>query len=63
MADCVPIPKDMLLAVIPADTAQAHNDILGKSVFELPDDTPLLEGVRQALRALDLIESGKRCGN
>jgi len=44
-----------VLACIPADEAQAKNDILGQSVFSLPKDSPLLAGTREALCKLELI--------
>ena len=44
-----------LLAVIGEDAAQTEFDILGKTVFDLPEDTGVLAGTRQALRALDII--------
>ena len=43
-----------LLAVIGADTAQARNDVEGRSVFDLPDDSEIMKGARQALSALEL---------
>lgn len=44
-----------LLAVIGEDAAQTEFDILGKTVFDLPEDTGVLAGTRQVLRALDII--------
>ena len=46
-----------VLAVIGDDDAQAQNDMLGESVFSLPDDAPVLRGAAQALDAL-LQENG-----
>jgi len=46
-----------LVAAIPTDMGQAENDIEGKTVFDLPDDSPLLEGVRKAMRAMNLIDN------
>ncbi len=43
------------LTFIGTDTTLAKNDIEGKSVFELPADAPVLEGVRTALRAMAVI--------
>ena len=44
-----------LLSVIGTDPDQAENDIEGRSVFALPEDAPLLAGVREALTKLSLI--------
>ena len=44
-----------LLATIAPDSAQLQNDIRGLSVFDLPDDSALLQGVTRALRTIDFI--------
>ena len=44
-----------VLAVIPGDSAHAANDIRGLSVFDLPADSPVMVGARQALEKLDLL--------
>ena len=44
-----------LLAVIPTDDAHAVNDIEGRSVFDLPADSPLMRGAREALQKLELL--------
>ena len=41
-----------MLAVIGDDEAQAENDMLGESVFSLPDGSPLLAGAEKALDVL-----------
>lgn len=41
-----------LLAVIGEDPAQAKNDMLGESVFLLPETSPLYRGAKQALQSL-----------
>lgn len=41
-----------ILEVIPSDRALALNDIKGQSVFELPEDAPVLQGARNALEKL-----------
>ena len=46
-----------LLAVIPSDAAHAVNDIDGKSVFDLPEDSPIINGARQALTGLGLLDA------
>ena len=44
-----------LVAVIPADPAQAKNDIQGKSVFALAEDSVVLKGARDALAEMGLL--------
>ena len=44
-----------LLSCIPADPAQAENDIRGRTVFELPESSPLLRGARETLQRLELL--------
>lgn len=44
-----------LLATIAPDEAQLQNDIRGLSVFELSDDSALLDGVARALKAIDFL--------
>jgi CO dehydrogenase maturation factor len=39
-----------LLSIIPSDPAHAKNDILGKTIFDLPSDAPVLLGAAKALR-------------
>ena len=43
-----------LIAVIPPDPAHAENDIEGKSVFDLPDDSVILNGAREILRKMEI---------
>ena len=38
-----------VLTIIPRDQAHARNDILGKTIFELPAEAPVLQGAREAL--------------
>ena len=45
-----------VVAVIKPDDVMTENDIEGNSVFELPDDSMILEGVRNALRNMDVID-------
>ena len=47
-----PVP---VLAAIPADDAFAANDIRGKSVMELPADSVMLSGVREALHKIEIL--------
>lgn len=44
-----------VLAVIPTDTTFAANDIMGKSVMDLPEDSDMLKGVRKALLEIEII--------
>ena len=44
-----------LVAVIPPDPAHAENDIEGKSVFDLPDDSVILNGAREILGKMGLL--------
>jgi len=43
-----------LLACIPDDPAHARADVEGRSVWALPENSPLANGVRGALQALDI---------
>ena len=44
-----------ILAVIGEDTDQTEFDILGKSVFDLPDGADILRGTAEALQKLDIL--------
>ena len=44
-----------ILCFIPSDEAHAANDIKGLSVFELPEDAPVMVGARTALDKLGLL--------
>ena len=44
-----------VLAVIPADDKHAVNDVEGGNIFDLPADSPLLRGARQALEKLKIL--------
>ena len=44
-----------LVAVIPPDPAHAENDIEGRSVFDLPDDSVILNGARDILGKMELL--------
>ena len=44
-----------VLAVIESDAQQAKNDVRGKSVFELPDDSNVMKGAREALLKLKIL--------
>ena len=51
----IEIPGVEILAFIAADEAHAANDIQGRSVFELPLDSQVLYGVREALRKIEIL--------
>jgi CO dehydrogenase maturation factor len=53
-ADLGPLGVEVL-ARIPADPAHAENDILGGSVFDLKEDSPILTGAETALRNFSLL--------
>lgn len=44
-----------VLAYIPNDATHADNDIMGISVFDLPADSPVMIGTREALSKMQLI--------
>ena len=44
-----------ILAYIPDDRAHAENDIMGISVFDLPGDSPVMRGTREALEKMGII--------
>lgn len=48
-----------LLAVIPADARQTRGDAEGRSVFELPDDSNVMQGARSALLKLGFLEENR----
>ncbi len=51
----IQIESAEVLAYIPNDKAHADNDIMGVSVFDLPADSPVMEGTREALKKMQLI--------
>jgi CO dehydrogenase maturation factor len=51
----IEIPGVELLAFIENDGDHAANDIQGKSVFALPEDSKVLSGAREALRKLEIL--------
>ena len=55
MADLISVPGVEILSFIPADSAFAANDIKGRSVLELPEDSAMLKGVDEALRKIEII--------
>ena len=53
--DTPAIESAEVLAYIPDDRTHAENDIMGVSVFDLPEDSPVMMGTREALRKMQLI--------
>ena len=45
-----------VLSVIESDSRLAQCDIMGGNVFELPDDSLIVEGAREALKNIGIIE-------
>ena len=54
LADLTEIAGVPRLSAIPADSVFAANDIKGRSVLELPEESPMLAGVREALTGMGL---------
>ena len=48
-------PGVEILSFIPADSAFAANDIMGRSVMDLPPDSLMLKGVQEALQNIDIL--------
>lgn len=55
LAGLTRLPGVEVLAMIPADAAFAENDIRGRSVMDLPADSPMLLGVREALEKTEIL--------
>jgi CO dehydrogenase maturation factor len=55
MIPCIHIEGTEVLAYIPGDASHAANDIQGRSVFDLPDDSPIMQGARTALTKLAIL--------
>ena len=55
LIDYIHVEGTEILAVIAADSAHAANDIRGRTVFDLPEDSPVMQGAREALKKLDLL--------
>lgn len=51
----ISIPGVEIVAFIESDEQHAANDIQGKSVFDLPKDSHVLAGVREALRRIEIL--------
>ena len=44
-----------VLAAIADDRAHANNDIMGLSVFDLPEDAPVMKGAKEVLEKLEIL--------
>ena len=55
LVDAFKAPGVDVLAFIPADSAFAANDIMGKSVMALPADSLMLKGAQEALRNIEIL--------
>lgn len=55
MIPYIHIEGTQVLSYIKADTAHAANDIQGRSVFDLPADSPIMAGAREALTKLEIM--------
>lgn len=55
LKELVKVPGAEVLAYIPADSGFAANDIKGKSVLELPADSVMLNGVKEALHKIEIL--------
>lgn len=55
LKDLVKVPGAEVLAYIPADSGFAANDIKGRSVLELPADSVMLNGVKEALHKIEIL--------
>ena len=49
------VPGVEILSAIPADAVFAANEIRGRSVLELPADSAVLKGVREALQKIEIL--------
>ena len=55
LADLMSVPGVEILSLIPADTVFAANDIKGKSVMTLSEDSLMLTGVKDALHKIEIL--------
>lgn len=55
LKELVKVPGAEVLAYIPADSGFAANDIKGRSVLELPADSVMLNGVKEALHKIEIL--------
>ena len=55
LAELITVPGVDIVARIPADNAFAANDIKGQSVLSLPEDSLMLNGVKEALQKIEIL--------
>ena len=55
LVELTQVPGVEILSAIPADAVFAANDIKGRSVLELPEDSAVLKGVREALQKIEIL--------
>ena len=55
LAELISVPGVEALSYIPSDSTFAANDIKGKSVMCLPEDSPMLKGVKEALQKIEIL--------
>ena len=55
LKDCIHINSTEILSYIGPDESHAENDIRGLSVFELPEDSPIMNGAREVLNKLGIL--------
>ena len=51
----IQVENTEILSIIASDSVHAANDIQGKTVFDLPEDSPVMAGAKEALQILDLL--------
>ena len=55
LVELTQVPGVEILTAIPADAVFAANEIRGRSVLELSEDSAVLNGVREALRKIEIL--------
>ena len=55
LAGLISVPGVEVLACIPSDTVFAANDIKGRSVMDLPEESALLKGAKEALVKMEIL--------
>lgn len=55
MIPYIHIEGTQVLSYIASDDSHAVNDIQGRSVFDLPADSPIMAGAREALKKLEIL--------
>lgn len=54
LAPYIKVEGTEILSIVPSDSIHAKNDIMGKNIFDLPADAPVLVGAREALAKMGL---------